>query len=126
MQATGQFGDESADHRRVGTGQIGHLKDQVARIVFGRIREFLDPFFRQFVMGTRHGQPDGNASEVFDQCQTEHDRNGPEFAQRQDGFALIGRNEMGKTVGVDMAVTVRDDFQRQFINPGDGTHCLAG
>jgi hypothetical protein len=58
----------------------------------------------------------GHAAQVFDQRQAQHDGDGPQLAQLQRGHFLIGVDEAAQRFGIDPAIAVRDDFQRDFVD----------
>jgi hypothetical protein len=54
----------------------------------------------------------------FDQRQAQHDGNGPELSQLEFCYLLISRDEARQMGGINPPVHVRNQFQRNVINPG--------
>ena len=61
-------------------------------------------------------QPAGDALEVFDQPQPQHDRDGPQLAEFQGIDRLIGIDERDKRTRVDLRVHMRDQLQNHVEN----------
>jgi hypothetical protein len=60
-----------------------------------------------------------HAPQILDQPQPQHDRHGPQLAQRQRADGLIGRDEVADAFGVHASVGVGDQLQRDVIHAGE-------
>ena len=69
-------------HERTGDGKIGfrhvrHHHHEVRRILFRHLLQTIHPQVRQIAILPGEGQPGGDALEIFNQPQAQHDGNGP-------------------------------------------------
>ena len=62
------------------------------------------------------GQPGGDALEVFNQPQPQHNGNGPQFAQLQGTGRLVCRDEGVERFRVNLRIHVRNQFQHDVID----------
>lgn len=81
LQRAGQFGDEGAGQRWLGSRHVGHHQDHIGRGVGGRAIEVVRPLRRQAAVGSVAHHPRRHAPEILQQGQPQHDGNGPQFAQ---------------------------------------------
>ncbi|KFB67215.1 MAG: hypothetical protein CAPSK01_003332 [Candidatus Accumulibacter vicinus] len=117
LQAARQLGDEGADHRRTGARHVGDHQDQTFRVLLGNLGHPVCPGIGQisFVPTRRDAYPD--TPEIFDQRQSQHDRDGPQLTKLEGGDGLIGGDEATEAFGSHASVAVRDDFQGNIIDP---------
>src|ERR1035441_5369042 len=69
-------------------------------------------------------QAGSDPSQVFDQGQPEHDRDGPQLAQFQGGYRLVSRDEGAQRLGINLRIHMRNQFEHQVIDarkPGGRT-----
>ncbi|MNV01844.1 hypothetical protein D3C71_920620 [compost metagenome] len=117
LQRARQFGDERAGQRRRGSRHVGNHQDHIGRGVGRRAIEVVSPLRSEAAVGPIAHHPRGHAPQVLQQCQAQHDRNGPQFAQAQRRERLVRGDEAAQRIGVNAAVTVRDRLHRQLIHP---------
>ncbi len=110
LQAPHEFRDERAAHRRTRTRHVGDDEDQILGILLDHFDNAIGPRVGEVAIGAVGGNVRRDASQVFDQRETQHDRNGPQFTDRQRGDTLICRDESLETVERDAPVAVRDRF----------------
>ena len=115
-QAARQFCHEGGLQRRLGARHVGHRQDQAAGILFGDCGHLVGPGVSQITAGAAGGQTSGDTTQVFDQRQTQHDRNRPQLAQAQWRDLLVGSDEAAQVFRIDPAVAVRDGFQRDVVD----------
>ena len=60
-----------------------------------------------------------DAAQVFDQCEAQHDRHGPQLAERQRADGLVGGDEAAEALRVHPPVAVRDGLQRDVVDTGE-------
>ena len=116
LQAARQFGDEAAVHRLARTRHVGHQQDQVARILFGRLAHLVGPGVGAVALGAVFVDARGDAAQVLDQRDAQHDRDRPQFAQLERGDVLVGVDEARQAFRVDPAVAVRNDFEGDLVD----------
>ncbi len=123
LQRTGQLGDECAGQRRLGARHVRHHQDHIGGGVGGRTVEIISPLRGQAPVFSIAHHPRGHAPQVLQQCQAQHDGNGPQFAQAQRREGLIGGDEAAQRIAVDASIAVRDGLHRKLIytwQPGRG------
>ena len=82
-QAFRELRHEGAGQRQGGLRHVGHHDDEVRGILLRHLLQALDPQVGQVAVVPGDHQPRGDSSQVFNQGQPEHDRNGPQLAQLQ-------------------------------------------
>ena len=100
----------------VGVDELGQELDELLRPALCRRQDALCPVGRRFAFLARLRDARGDATQVLQQSQAQHDGKGPQLAQAQRGLALIGIDEVRRVVAVDATVLVRDQLQRQRID----------
>ena len=108
-------------HERTGDGQIGfrhvrHHHDEVGRILFRHLLQTIHPQVRQIAILPGDGQPGGDALEIFNQPQAQHDGNGPQLAQFQGTHRLVSGDEGAERSRIDLRIHVRDQFEHDVVN----------
>ncbi len=91
VQPSLQLGDKGAGHRRLATGHVGRDQNQLLRLGIGHFQHAVGPMVGQIAIQPITGQPGGDAAQILDQRQAEHDRNRPQLAQFERDDGLIGR-----------------------------------
>ena len=61
----------------------------------------------------------GDAAEAFDQSEPQHDRQGPQLAQRERTDRLVGGHKMTHLLDIDVPVGVGDQFEGDGVDPGE-------
>ena len=64
------------------------------------------------------GDAGRHAAKVLDQRQAQHDRQRPQLAEIERRRRLVGGHKAGETFGVHAPVAVRNDLQRDVVDPG--------
>ena len=108
----------AAIHRRVGARHVGDDHDQVFRIPLGGLDQLVGPGVGAVAADAVSGDARRDAAQVFDQREAQHDRQRPQLAEGQRGDGLVGGDKAGEALGIDPAVAVRDDFQRDVVDAG--------
>ena len=116
LQALRQFGDEGRLHRLDRARHVGHLQDQVAGTLLGGIDHARGPFAGQLALLPGVDQARGQAAQVLDQGQAQHDRKCPQLAEGEHGALLVGADEMRQACFLDQAVALGDEFEAQVVN----------
>jgi hypothetical protein len=83
LQLAREFGDEGTAHRWFGARHVGDLEHDLARFVLGHVHHAAGPVRGQRAVVALGNHPCGNAAQVLDQRQAQHDRHGPQLAQAQ-------------------------------------------
>ena len=117
LQTARELGHEGARHLRLRTQHVGDYQDQVGRRLGCDGQHLVGPDGGPVTLFAAGGNAGGDPAQVFDQCQPQHDRNGPQLAEQQRLHALVGRHEAAQGAAGDATVAVRDEFQRQVIDP---------
>ena len=118
LQPAGEFRDERAHQRRTRSRHIGDDENQVFRIFVGDRGDLIDPNIGDVAVAPVRADARGDAAQVFDERQPQHDRNRPQFADRQRCRALIGGDEAREIFDGEAAVAVCDGFQRDVVHAG--------
>ena len=116
LQTPRELGHERADHPRIGAGHVGDDEDEVRRILLGDAHHLVCPLARLLDVerALRHAR--GDAAQIFDQRQPEHDRNAPQLAQLERRHRLIRGDEAAEAFGVDTSIGMRNGLERQVIH----------
>ncbi len=123
LQATHQFGDERAAHRRLRTRHVGDDQDQALRVILDDLNHCVGPARSQIAMASVAAYPGRDAAQVLDQGQAQHDRNRPQLAERERLDLLVGAHEAADGVLVDAAVAVRDRVQCDVVDARQSSRC---
>src|SRR4029079_9969227 len=81
LQTSRQLGHERADHRRRRARHVGDDENQALWVPFGSLHHPVGPGVSQTALGDPGGNPDRYATQVRDQSESQHDRNGPQLAE---------------------------------------------
>ncbi len=79
--------------------------------------QFVGEFVGFFAFRARTGDGDGEAAQVFHEREAQSDRDGPQFADRERRDGLIGGDESAQRVCVETRVGVRDQRERDCVDP---------
>ncbi len=116
LQRAGQLGDERAGQGRLGACHVGHHQNHIGRGVGGGAIEVVRPLGRQAAVRPVAHHPRRHAPQILQQGQTQHDGNGPQFAQAQRRERLVRGDESAQGIAINTAIAVRDGLHRQFIH----------
>ena len=116
LQPAREFRDERAHHRRVRPRHVRGQQDQALRVLFGDLHHLFRPAGGEVPGDASGDNPCPDAPEILDQRQAQHDGDGPQFAERQDGHRLVGRHETAETSRVHPSIAVRDRFMRDVVH----------
>ena len=117
LQAAGELGNEGPDHRRLRPRHVGDRQDETLRVFLGDLRHLVGPVVGTVPIRAVGPDPGGNASQILEQRQPQHDRDGPQLTGRERRHLLIGRDEAAEAVRVQAAVAVRDRFEGDVVDP---------
>ena len=106
LQPARQFRHKRAHHWRVRPRHVRDHQDQALRVFFGDLRHLVRPGVGMVLGGPVGGDPGGNASQILDQSQAQHDGDGPQFPQLQGGDGLVGGNETVETFRIHPSIAV--------------------
>ena len=118
MQTAGELCHEGAHHGRIGPRHVRDHQDETLGVLFSRLHHLAGPFVGAIAIHSVACDAGAGASQVFDQCEANHDRDGPQLAELQGRDRLIGRDETAETFRVHPSVAMRDDFKRDVVDPG--------
>jgi hypothetical protein len=82
----------------------------------GAAREFLVPPPRFLAAAPGVDDAVGEPPELLDQREPQHDRNGPDFADRQMRGALVGTREVDDRLEINSSGGVDDQFPCEHVN----------
>ena len=110
-------------HERTGPGQIGlgHVRHHGHEVRWAFFRHGLQPVHptvRQIAIDPRERQPRGDALQVLDQAEPEHDRDRPKFAQRERNHLLIGTDKGAERSRLNLRIRMRDQLKHDVIDAG--------
>ncbi len=117
VQPARQLGDEGRRHRRVGPRHVGDDQDQPLRVLLGHVEHAVGPAVGELALADRRGDAHGDAAQVLDQRQPQHDRDRPQLAELEHLDGLVRRDEAGQRAAAQATVAMRDGLQRQVIDP---------
>ena len=117
LQPARHLGHERAVHRRVGARHVGDHQHHRVGCALGGGGHRVGPARGLAAVAPVGHHPRGHAAQVLDQRQPQHDRDRPQLAQSQRSHFLVGVDETVQAGSVDAAVAVRDDLQRDVIDP---------
>ena len=117
-QALAELRHKRTGERKVGLRHVCHHDDQMRRIFLRHVLQPIHPGVRQVAILPREGEPGGDALEIFNQSQAQHDGDGPQFTQFQRARCLIGRDEGSQRLRIDLRIHVRDQFEHDVIDAG--------
>ncbi len=116
LQPPRELRDERARHRRLLARHIGGDEDQPGGIPACDVDHRIGPSNRDVAIGAIGADAVRNAAEVLDQREAQHDRNRPEFTQRERTDLLIGGHETAQRILVEAAVAVGDRLQGDVVD----------
>ncbi|MNM29260.1 hypothetical protein D3C81_397950 [compost metagenome] len=116
LKAPGQLGDETSRHRWFGAGHVSDHQDHILDVALSNFAQSIGPVVGQVAVAPVGHDPRGDAPQVLDQCQAQHDRNRPQFTQGQWGHGLITLDEAAQALAVDAAITMGDGLQGNVID----------
>ena len=118
LQPAAEFLDELVAERRLGLGHLRQHMEDRCRLFLHRRQQAAGPQVGQIPIAPPPGNVHRHAPQVLDQPQTQHDRHGPQFAERQRGDRLVGGDEVADVFRVYAPVHVGDQLQGDVINAG--------
>ncbi len=122
VQMPGEFGDKCAAERDVGAGHVGQHEDQIGRVFLDDLHHPIGPLVGDIAVLAAGCDARGNAAQILDQRQTQHDRHAPQLAERERLNRLVRCDEPAETRGVEPAIDVGDQLQRDAV----GTRVAGG
>jgi hypothetical protein len=81
VEMAGEFGDKRAAERNVGAGHVGEDQNQIGRILLDDLHHPIGPLIGDVTVMATRGDAGGNAAQILDQCQPQHNRNAPQLAE---------------------------------------------
>ena len=118
LQPAAEFLDELVAERRIGLGHLRQHMEDRCRLLLHRRQQAAGPQVGQIPIAPPPGNVHRHAPQVLDQPQAQHDRHGPQFAERQRGDRLVGGDEVADVFRVHAAVHVGDQLQGDVIDAG--------
>ena len=118
LQTARELRHECAAHRRQRSRHVGDDEDQALRVALRDPHHLVGPGIGQIPLAPARGNPNADSTQILDQRQSQHDRDGPELAEVQRGHRLVGGDEAAQAFGVDPSVAVRNGFERDVVHPG--------
>ena len=115
LQPPRQLRDERTRRGRLGSRHVREYEDQASRIFFRDLGQPVCPVIRDVAVALVGGDADGDAPQVLDQRQAEHDRDRPQLAQRERSDGLVGGHEAAESRHVHAPVDVRDQLEHDVI-----------
>ena len=115
-QTLAKFRHERTGHGQIGLRHVRHHHNQVGRILFRHILQTIHPPVRQIAILPGDGQPSGDALQVFNQPQPQHNWNGPQLAQFQGTHVLVSGDEGRERSRINLCIHVRDEFEHNVVN----------
>ena len=116
LQSARELRHERARHRRQRSSHVRDDQDEAFRIPLRGRHHAIGPDIGEITLRPAGGDVDADAPEVFDQRESQHDRDRPELTELQRGHRLVCGDEAVEAVGVDPAVAMRDRRERDVID----------
>ena len=120
LQPSAEFLYELVAERRLGLGHVRQHTEDAFRLFLHRRQQAAGPQVGQIPISSPPGNVHRHAPQVLDQPQTQHDRHGPQFAERQRGDRLVGGDEVADVFRVHAAIRVGDQLQGDVIDATTG------
>jgi hypothetical protein len=118
-QALAELRHKRTGDRRIGFLQIRDDDDESGGIFLRHVLQTVHPHIGEIPVEPVEHEAGGDALEILDQPEAEHDRNGPQFSEFEGAAPLVGGDERGERLGVDLRIHVRDQFEHEVVNPGE-------
>ncbi|MBK9031671.1 MAG: hypothetical protein IPL61_10130 [Myxococcales bacterium] len=117
-EAAGQLGQERIGQRRRVLDHVGQDQHDLRRIAEPDLGHPLDPAGGALAVAAAGGDRGHHPPQVLEQRQTQHDRDRPQLAEAQRRDDLVRADERAQPVAVDPPVGVRDQLEREVVDPG--------
>ncbi len=115
-QALTEFRHERTGQGKIGLRHVGHHDDEVRRVFLRHILQTIDPHGRKIAIRSGDSQQGGDALEIFNQPQAQHDGNGPQLAQLQGIHRLVSGDEGAERTRINLRILMRDQFEHDIVN----------
>ena len=115
LQVARQLRQKRAGKRRIGAGHVGQHQDQVGRLLLDDADHALGPIAGQIAVAACRGDSNGDAPQILDQRQPQHQRQRPQLAQLERLDRLIGGDEAIEAGGIDAAIDMGNQLQGDAI-----------
>ena len=116
MHAAQQFGDEGRGHRRLVPRHVGDHQHHILGPRFRHLGQAVGPDVGEIHLEAVASDVLTHPAQVFNQRQTQHDRNRPQLAEAERLDLLVGRHVAAKAVDVDPAIAVGNGIQRNVVH----------
>ncbi|MDQ1133040.1 hypothetical protein QE386_001635 [Pseudoxanthomonas winnipegensis] len=125
-QVAQQFGHEGPAHRRLRAQHVGQHQHHVLGRALGGFGHALGPGLGQAVIADVAGDARGDAAQVLDHRQAQHDRHGPQLADAQRLLLLVAADQPLHGLGIDLAIAVGHRLHGQVVDPRQAGRRPAG
>ena len=115
-EAARHLGDKRGRKSRVRPGHVGDEQDQVMGRLLDALDEQVGPASGRLPRQRFLRDPCRDAPQILDQRLPNHDRKRPQLPEAQRTFELIRGDETAQSLGVDLAVHVRDQLERDLVD----------
>ena len=117
LQCPCELREEGTRQRRGGPRHVGQNVDEVGRLPFRCLQQSVGPVGGDVAVASSGGESLGHAAEVLDQGQSQHERHGPEFTEREGADRLVGGDERVDGRRVDASIRMGDQLHRDTVGP---------
>ena len=115
LQRASEFCQKGFRQRGLRACQIGQRQDQIVGFCLGHVQHSVRPLRSEISVLAGVHDADCHPAQILDECQPEHQRHCPEFADRQRGHRLVGVDERIEHRHVHTSVSVGNHFQSDAI-----------
>ncbi|MDE1927316.1 MAG: hypothetical protein KGL18_08655 [Burkholderiales bacterium] len=126
VQLARQLGDEGRRHRRLRARHVGDEQDQALGHAFGDVAHAVGPQAREVALDQAGRDARGDAAQVLDQRQPQHDGHGPQLAELQRLHRLVRGDEARQRAAAEAAVAMRHRMQREVVDARQAGVLAAG
>ncbi len=113
----GEQSSEEWGGGRLGFGELGQPGEQQAGLSTGGDQQSVRPEIRQLAFAQLSQRVDCNLAHSLNERDSQHQRQGPKFTDRQGADLLIGFHETHNDLGADPAVGVGDQLAGEVVHP---------
>ncbi len=116
LQVAHELRHERRRHRRIRTRHVGDHEDQALRILLDRRDHPARPFVRDVAIVAPGGDAQRDATDVLDQREAQHDRDGPQLAELEARHLLVRREESTQVLERNAPVAVSDRLESDVVD----------
>lgn len=118
LELAREFGHECAAHRRIGARHIGEYQDEPVGIGLRNFRHVIRPRVCDIPIGAAGRHALGDAAQILDERQPQHDGDRPQFTQAKRRGGLVRSEESPQVLRIESPVAVRGRLKGYIVHAG--------